>query len=66
VLYVPTYSLPRLAAKFLRAVQLDRELQKEAELQTLVQGGAKEQPLRLLQAVDASHSSAINNAVRVY
>ena len=66
VLYVPTYSLPRLAAKFPRVVQLDREIIKESEIAPLVQAGAREAPLRLLQAVDSSHSPAINNAVRVY
>ncbi len=66
VLYVPTYSLPQLARKHPRVVQLDREIIKEQDAAVLVQAGAKEASVRLLSAIDASHSPAVNNAVRVY
>lgn len=66
VFFVPTYTLPRVAAKFPRVMQLDRELERDSDVQLLMAAGAKEAPIRLLQAIDTSHSAAINNAIRVY
>src|SRR5690348_17022344 len=66
VLFVPTYTLPRVAAKVPRVMQLNRELERDQDVQQLLAAGAKEAPIRLLQAVDSSSAPAINNAVRVY
>jgi hypothetical protein len=66
VLYVPTYSLPRVAAKVPRVMQLGRELERESDVAQLLAAGAKEAPVRLLSAIDSSHANAVNNAVRVY
>ena len=65
-LYVPTYTLPRVAAKVPRVMHLNRELERDSDVAQLLQAGAREAPIRLLQAIDTSHSPAINNAVRVY